>query len=81
MVPLTIQIRGSMQVSTFRRKYFRVLVVTDSVGRLTTLSQTVARLTDRILRLTTVSELSHHGALASIWRRPGAHAFESLTGA
>ena len=65
---------------TFTRTFFRVLVVTDSAGRLTTLSQTAARLTDRILRFTTLRELSHHGALASIWRRPGANVSESLTG-
>ena len=65
---------------TFKRRFFRVLVVTDSAGRLTTLLQTAARLTDRIMRLTTLPELSHHGALASIWRRPGARVSESLTG-
>ncbi len=65
---------------TFSRRFFRVFVVTDSVGRLVTLSQTAARITDRILRLTTLLDLSHHGPLMSIWRRPGASASESLTG-
>jgi hypothetical protein len=63
----------------FRRKFFRVLVVADAVGRLVTLSQTAARLTDRVLRFTTLNELSHHGPLASIWRRPGATTLETLT--
>ena len=65
---------------TFKRRFFRVFMVTDSDGRLSTLSQTTARITDRILRLTTLQELSHHGPLMSIWRRPGANASESLTG-
>jgi Replication-relaxation len=65
---------------TFRRKYFRVLMVADTVGRLATLSQTTARLTDRVLRFTTVDDITHRGPLASIWRRPGANRFESLTG-
>ena len=65
---------------TFRRRFFRVLVVTDAAGRLATLAQTTARITDRIVRLTTLRELSHHGPLMSIWRRPGASASESLTG-
>ncbi len=65
---------------TFKRTFFRVLVVTDSPGRLATLSQTAAQLTDRVMRFTTLHELSHHGALASIWRRPGASRSESLTG-
>jgi hypothetical protein len=65
---------------TFTRRFFRVFVVTDSVGRLATLAQSIARITDRIIRLTTLQELSHHGPLTSIWRRPGASAAESLTG-
>lgn len=64
---------------TFKRKFFRVLVVTDSAGRLATLSQSTRRITDRIMRFTTLHELSHHGPLASIWRRPGASPSESLT--
>jgi hypothetical protein len=63
----------------FKRRFFRVLVVTDSAGRLVTLSQTARRITDRIMRLTTLPELSHHGPLASIWRRPGASPSASLT--
>lgn len=65
---------------TFKRRFFRVFAVTDSVGRLATLSQTAARITDRIIRFTTLSELSHQGPLASIWRRPGQRVPESLTG-
>lgn len=65
---------------TLRRRFFRLCLVTDSAARLATVSQTAARLTDRIMRLTTLPELSHHGPLMSIWRRPGASASESLTG-
>jgi hypothetical protein len=63
---------------TFTRTFFRVLVVTDTAGRLATLSQTTARLTDRVLRFTTMAELTHDGPLASIWRRPGVITAESL---
>jgi hypothetical protein len=65
---------------TFKRKFFRVLMVTDADGRLATLSHTTARLTDKVLRFTTLGELSHRGPLMSIWRRPGASTSESLTG-
>ena len=65
---------------TFTRRFFRVLMVTDAPGRLATLSQTTARLTDKVFRFTTLSELAHHGPLMSIWRRPGAKTTESLTG-
>lgn len=64
----------------FGRKFFRVIVVADTAGRLATLSQTAARLTDRVLRFTTLNDLTHRGPLASIWRRPGATTWESLTG-
>jgi hypothetical protein len=65
---------------TFKRRFFRLCVVTDSAGRLATISETTTRITDRLMRLTTLPELSHHGPLMSIWRRPGASASESLTG-
>jgi len=63
---------------TLKRRFFRVLVLTDSTGRLATISSTTARITDRTLRFTTLQELSHHGPLASIWRLPGAKASQSL---
>jgi hypothetical protein len=65
---------------TFKRRFFRVCLVTDSAGRLATISQIARHITDRIMRLTTLPELSRHGPLMSIWRRPGASASESLTG-
>lgn len=65
---------------TFKRRFFRLCLVTDSAGRLATVSKATARITDRMMRLTTLPELSHHGPLMSIWRRPGASASESLTG-
>jgi len=64
----------------FGRKFFRVLVVTDALGRLKTLSTATARQTDKIFRFTTLSQLVHQGPLASIWWRPGEQSFESLTG-
>jgi len=63
----------------FTRKFFRVLIVTDSASRLVALSKATARLTDRIIRFSTLPELSHLGPLGSIWRRPGANASETLT--
>lgn len=63
----------------FTRKFFRVLMVADTAGRLATLSQTTTRLTERVFRFTTLNDLTHHGPLASIWRRPGATTLESLT--
>ena len=63
----------------FHRKYFRLLVITDTDGRLSTLSGDVARLTDKIVRLTTLTELTASGPLASIWRRPGGSTLQSLT--
>ena len=64
---------------TFHRKYFRLLVITDTDRRLATLSAAVARHTDKIVRLTTLAELSTSGPLASIWRRPGIKISQSLT--
>lgn len=76
---LTLAHSGQFE-RTFTRKFFRVLMVADTAGRLATLSQTTARLTDRVVRLTTLNNLTHRGPLASIWRRPGATTLESLTG-
>lgn len=63
----------------YGRRYFRLLFVADSTGRLSTLSRTARRVTDRIVRLTTLTELTNDGPLASIWRRPGETSLESLT--
>ena len=64
---------------TFKRRFFRVLLVSDTAGRVLSVSRAIARLTDRVIRFTTLTELSGKGPLASIWRRPGASEFESLT--
>lgn len=64
---------------SFNRKFFRVLVVVESTARLMNLSQTVARLTDRIFRFCLLSELTERGPLVSIWRRPGSTTLESFT--
>ena len=50
----------------FRRRFFRVLVVTDSDGRLRTLSQAIARTTDRIFWLVSKADLLGHGPLAHV---------------
>jgi hypothetical protein len=63
----------------FQRRFFRTLLVTDTVGRLSTLSSAVARVTDRVMRLTTLGELVALGPQSAIWRRPGSHVSESLT--
>jgi hypothetical protein len=63
----------------FHRRYFRLLVVTDSDRRLSSLSDAVVRLTDKVVRLTTLAALSTSGPLASIWRRPGSSTPQSLT--
>jgi hypothetical protein len=65
---------------TLKRRFFRLCLVTDSARRLANISEAVARITDRIIRLTTLQELSHQGPLMSIWRRPGASVSQSLTG-
>lgn len=63
---------------TFSRRFFRLLLVTDTAGRLNTVSNAVARLTDRVVRLATLSELVTQGPLASIWRTPGTSTTQSL---
>lgn len=64
----------------FQRRFFRVVFMCDTAGRLSNVSQAVARITDRIIRLTTLTELLGNGPLGSIWRRPGTSELESLTG-
>ena len=61
------------------RRYFRALFITDSAKRLGTMSETMARITDKVMRLTTLAQLTDQGPLAAIWQRPGAHTLESLT--
>lgn len=63
----------------FHRKYFRLLLVAETTGRVDSLSKTAARVTDRMVRLTTLSALNTYGPLAAIWRRPGGRQLESLT--
>jgi hypothetical protein len=55
----------------FRRRFFRTLFIAETPGRAATLSAAVSRITDRVVRLTTLPQLSEHGPLAVIWRRPG----------
>jgi hypothetical protein len=62
----------------FGRRFFRLLLITDSPKRLTVLSDSAARITDKIVRFTTLQQLSQDGPLASIWRRPGVQTPESL---
>lgn len=71
--------RSGRFVRLFHRQFFRVLVITDTIGRQATLSTAAARITDRVLRFTTLPTLTREGPLQSIWRRPGVTASESLT--
>ena len=64
---------------TFTRRFFRLAFVLESPRRLNTVSATVARVTDRIVRLALLSELIEKGPLGSIWRRPGKELPESLS--
>ncbi|HLG56864.1 MAG TPA: replication-relaxation family protein [Vicinamibacterales bacterium] len=64
---------------TFGRRFFRALLITDSVGRVATMTDAVAHVTDRVVRLTTRAQIVDHGPLAVIWRRPGQSSLESLT--
>jgi len=64
----------------FGRKYFRLLLVTDTPGRLATLSKASAAVTDKVVRLTTLHDLTTRGPQQSIWIRPGVPVPESLTG-
>lgn len=64
---------------TFARKFFRLMLVTDSPRRLQTLSRNIAAVTNKVVRLTTLNELATHGPLAPIWRRAGSTTLESLT--
>ncbi len=64
----------------FGRKYFRLLLITDTPGRLGTLSKAAAAVTDKVVRLTTLSELITLGPQQSIWRRPGVTDSQPLTG-
>lgn len=63
----------------FGLRFFRLLFITESPRRLQTVSTAVARITDKVVRLTTRSELLAQGPAAMIWRRPGSSALEALT--
>lgn len=62
----------------FGRQFFRVLLVVEGFQRLRTVSAAVRVVTDRVFRLTTMSELQTSGLTAPIWRRPGSEQSESL---
>jgi hypothetical protein len=64
---------------TFRRRYFRALFIADEPGRLSTLSQAIASVTDRVVRLTRLPTLTASGVTAPIWQRPGSTDFQTLT--
>lgn len=64
----------------FGRKYFRLLLITDTLGRLHTLSTAAAAVTDKVVRLTTLNDVITLGPQQSIWRRPGATDLQTLTG-
>ena len=62
-----------------RLRYFRVLVVTVSTGRVDSLQKAISRVTPKIFWLTTIGELTDRGAFAPIWRRAQTGASQSLT--
>jgi len=64
---------------TFHHKYFRLLLVADSPGRLANLSAAIARLSDKVTRLALLRDVKARGPLAPIWQRPGSKVLESLT--
>jgi hypothetical protein len=63
----------------FGRQFFRLLILTDSPRRLTSLSAAVATITNQVARFATLDELTQHGPLAAIWRRPGQSQLDTLT--
>jgi hypothetical protein len=71
--------RSGAFTTVCRLRYFRVLVITISMGRVETLQTAIARVTPTIFWLTTFDALAREGALASIWRRPATSSFHSLT--
>lgn len=64
---------------TFSRRYFRVLVVTTSERRVTTLRRAIRLETDRIFWLTTRDALVEAGPFAPVWQRPADGIPQSLT--
>lgn len=65
----------------FKRRFFRLLLIATSPRRVENLAAATARITDKVVRLTTLAQLTTSGPLASIWRRPSSNDFESLTSA
>lgn len=54
----------------FGKKQFLVLAVVDSRGRMESLRNTTAGLTDKIFRFTTLSSINHDGLWSPIWLKP-----------
>ena len=63
----------------FHHKYFRLLLVVDSPGRLANLSAAIVRVSDKVTRLALLRDVKTRGPLAPIWQRPGSKVCESLT--
>lgn len=64
---------------SFQRRYFRVLVVCPSSGRLENLRRAVGSVTEQIFWLTTAKALRIRGPFAPIWLRPTGQSLQSLT--
>lgn len=61
-------------------RYFRVLVIAPTPGRVQTLTKALGRITHKVFWLTTLAEIVSQGPLARIWRRPDdSPALHSLT--
>jgi hypothetical protein len=64
----------------FKRRFFRVLFVSDQPGRVASIVNTAASVTHQMVWVAALSDLTQHGPLAPIWRRPDAAHLQSLTG-
>lgn len=62
----------------FKLRFFRVLVITTSEGRLASLQRAVGRTTEQLFWFTTHEQLVSEGPFAAIWRRPSTSQLHSL---
>lgn len=70
---------GGGYARAFGRRYFRVLVVTDSDRRLANLRRCIEARTDKIFWLTTRAAIEQASVLAAIWSRPKVQGLQWLT--
>lgn len=70
---------GGRYERIFHRRYFRVLVVTDSDRRLVNLRSCIEARTDRIFWLATRTSIDQGSIFDAIWTRPKLTGLQSLT--